>query len=289
MGVLRERMIREMLLRRFSASTQKSYLNAVTGLAKHFWRSPDQLNAQQVQDYLLFLITQRKLAWSTVKVAASGLRFFFSAILARHDITAAIPPSRTSRLLPEILSAEEVLSLLQAADSRKERTLLMTGYGGGLRVSELVHLQVPDLDSRRMMIRVRQGKGNRDRYTLLSVRLLDELRAYWKEYRPALWLFPARDPRRPITARTARRIFMEAKQRAGIRKKGGIHMLRHSFATHLLEAGVDLRTIQILMGHSSIRSTVRYLHLTRKTLDNTRSPLDLLDLSALPPVTEAKP
>jgi site-specific recombinase XerD len=280
-------MIRELQLRGYAAPTQKAYLEAVQGLAKHFLISPDRLTAEQVQDYLLFLMTERKLQWSTVHTIAAGLTFFYTQTLKRPDIALAIPARRTPRRLPEIYSAQELQRLFAAAPPGKPRAVLMTTYGGGLRVSEVIRLQVTDIDGQRRMIRVARGKREQDRYTLLSARLLDELRAYWKIDRPRPWLFPGRDPQRPMSDETARAIFSRAKAKAGIHKRGSLHILRHSFATHLLEAGVDLRTIQILMGHSSITSTAYYLHLTCKTLDQTPNPLDLLDLSQLPAAQEA--
>jgi integrase/recombinase XerD len=281
MGVLRDQMIRELRLRRYASATQKTYLEAVVGLTKHFRIAPDQLSAKQVQDYLLYLMMERKLHWNTVNTICSGLTFFYTQTLKRPDVAAAMPLRRTPRQLPEILSAEELQGLFAAADNQQHRALLMTTYGGGLRVSEVVKLRPRDIDSQRMMIRVVAGKRARDRYTLLSVRLLEELRAYWRAYRPVTWLFPSRNPERPFNDDKAREVFNRAKAKAGIRKAGSIHLLRHCFATHLLEAGVDLRTIQILMGHGSIDSTVWYLHVTRKKLDATQNPLDLLDLSGL--------
>ena len=281
MGVLRDQMIRELRLRRYAPTTQRAYVAAVVGLTKHFGIAPDRLSARQVQDYLLFLMTERKLRWNTVNSICSGLTFFYTQTVNRPDVAAAMPLRRTPRQLPEILSGDELVKLFAAVDNPQHRALLMTTYGGGLRVSEVVKLRPCDIDSQRMMIRVVAGKRAKDRYTLLSVRLLEELRAYWRAYRPLTWLFPARRPEKPFNDDKAREVFNQAKVKAGIRKGGSIHLLRHCFATHLLEAGVDLRTIQILMGHSSIDSTVWYLHLTRKKLDATQNPLDLLDLSGL--------
>jgi integrase/recombinase XerD len=289
MGVLREQMIRELRLRRYAAATQKAYLEAVVGLTKHYRIAPDQLSAQQVQDYLLYLMTERQLHWNTVNTICSGLTFFYSQTLKRPDVAAAMPLRRTPRQLPEILSGKELEALFAAVDHPQHRALLMTTYGGGLRVSEVCKLRPCDIDSQRMMIRVVAGKRSRDRYTLLSVRLLQELRAYWRAYRPPTWLFPGRNPERPFNDDKAREVFNHAKAKAGIRKVGSIHLLRHCFATHLLEAGVDLRTIQILMGHSSIDSTIWYLHVTRKKLDATQNPLDLLDLSGLHNFQEVPP
>lgn len=289
MGELRDRMIRELQLQRFAPASQKTYLEAVVGLTKHFGIAPDQLTARQVQDYLLHLLRQRRLQWNTVNTVCSGLKFFYAKTIGRPDIAVAMPCRRSARRLPEILSAAELEALFAAADNQQHRALLMTSYAGGLRVSEVVRLRPTDIDSQRMMIRIVNSKRARDRYTLLSPRLLQELRAYWKAYRPRTWLFPTRKGDRPFSDDKAREVFNQAKAKAGIRKGGSIHVLRHCFATHLLEAGVDLRTIQILMGHSSITSTVWYLHLTRKTLDRTHSPLDLLDLSQLPSFPEVPP
>jgi len=289
MGVLRDRMLRELQLRRFAPAPPPASLAAVVGLTKHFGIAPDQLTAHQVQDYLLYLMTERCLQWNTVNTIASGLTFFYSQTLHRPDVALALPSRRTPRRLPEILSAAELEALFAAAVNQQHRALLMTTYAGGFRVSEVVRLRPADIDSQRMMIRIVCGKRAKDRYTLLSPRLLHELRAYWQTYRPRTWLFPSRNPDRPFNDDKARAVFNQAKAQAGIRKGGSIHVLRHCFATHLLEAGVDLRTIQILMGHSAISSTVWYLHLTRKTLQGTRSPLDLLDLSQLPSFAEVPP
>jgi integrase/recombinase XerD len=275
-------MIRELQLRRFAPLTHKQYLGVVHRLAKHYRIAPDRLSAKQVQDYLVHLITERRLEWNTINVVASGLKFFYRQVVKRPDIALAIPRRRRPRHLPEVLSAEEVLRLFAAAAQPKERALLMTTYGGGLRVSEVIRLQVTDIDSQRGMIRVR-GKGDRDRYTLLSQRLLKELRAYWLLGRPRPWLFPGGRPGQPLNHNTAREMFNRAKAKAGISKRGSIHMLRHSFATHLLEAGTDLRVIQVFLGHASILTTAMYVHLTPKIRGATRSPLDLLDLSHLPP------
>jgi len=282
-------MIRELQLRRLQPATQKAYLEAVTNLTKHFRIAPDQLSARQVQDYVLYLLTERHLQWNTVNTILSGLTFFYSQTLRRPDVVLAMPCRRSPRRLPEILSAAELEALFAAADTQQHRALLMTTYAGGLRVSEVIHLRPADIDSQRMMIRIVNGKRCRDRYTLLSPRLLDELRAYWRAYRPRTWLFCGRQADQPFADDKARVVFNAAKAKAGIRKGGSIHVLRHCFATHLLEAGVDLRTIQILLGHASISSTVWYLHLTRKTLERTRSPLDLLDLSHLPSFPEVPP
>lgn len=280
MGALKDRMVREMQLRRLAPGTQKLYVHAVAQLVRYYGRSPDRIDAEQVKGYLLHLLTVRRLNWSTVNTAAAGIRFFYTETLGRPDVARAIPPRRTPKRLPQILSPEELERLFAAASNLKHRTLLMSGYAAGLRVSELVRLKVADIDSERMAIRVQQGKGQKDRYTILSERLLAQLRAYWKAFRPYDWLFPGAKSGCHLHPHTAGAVYRQVRDRAGIKKKGGIHILRHCFATHLLEAGADLRTIQLLMGHSSIRTTIGYLQLTRKKLDSTPSLLDLLEVPA---------
>jgi site-specific recombinase XerD len=269
-------MLDEMVLRRFSPRTQGSYLAAVQGLARYYNTAPDLLDPQQIQDYLLYLTVERDLAWSSVNVAVSGLRFFYHATLGWDRLQLFIPPRKRPSPLPEVLSVEDVERLFEAATNPKHQVLLMTTYATGVRVSEAVRLRVSDIDSDRMMVRVEQGKGAKDRYTVLSQRLLEELRAHFRRFRPHNWLFFGTDRSRPLSTSAAQRAFTAAKERAGITRGKGIHTLRHCFATHLLEAGVDVKVIQELMGHSSILTTMRYLQVTRKTITATRSPLDLL-------------
>ena len=278
MTALRQKMIKEMTLRRFSADTQRSYLSAVTGLARYYKQSPEKINSEMIKDYLFHLLQERKLQWSTCNVIVCGLRFFYTRILGIESESLSIPPQKKVRKLPEVLSTEEVESLLTAAGNQKHRTLLMTTYAAGLRVSEVVNLKLGDIDSKRMMIRVRKGKGAKERYTILPKRLLKELRIYWKRYQPSEWLFSGSKPEQPMPKSTAAAIYYSVKKKAGIKRGGGIHTLRHCFATHMLEAGVDLRTIQMLMGHSSIITTVLYLKITRKQISSTQSPLDLLNI-----------
>jgi integrase/recombinase XerD len=277
MGALREQMERQMVLRRMSVRTRQSYSAAVAQLAKHCRRQPDRLTAAEIQSYLLYLIEERKLASSSCNVALHGLRFFYHETLKRPDMQFAIPRARAPQRLPDILSREEIERLFTAANLLKHRVLLMTTYAAGLRVSEVCALKVTDIDSERMTIRVEQGKGAKDRYTLLSPRLLKELRLYWQAHRPKLWLFPAaRDADRPLNAHAAQRMFYAARDQAKITKRCGIHGLRHAFATHLLEAGTDVHTIQRLMGHTDIHTTMRYFHLASQKIAATDSPLELL-------------
>jgi site-specific recombinase XerD len=284
MGALRERMVREMQLREFSASTQTLYLTTLTDLARYHHRAPDTLDGTQVQDYLLYLTRERHLASSSVSVAASAIRFFYTQTVKRPEIAMAIPPRRKPRRLPHILSGEEVGRLLSGLHHPTHRAVLMTTYAAGLRVSEVVRLQLTDLDRERLMIRVDQGKRRTDRYTILSPRLLTELDRYAAGRCLTRWLFPARVGEHPMSPSTAQHIFVAAKARAGIQKPGSLHLLRHAFATHLLEAGVDLRTIQVLLGHASLATTSRYLHVTRQTLSAVQSPFDRLTLSPPPAV-----
>ena len=278
MSMLREKMIDEMKLRGLSSNTQTAYVHAVAGLAKHYNRSPDRIREDEVRAYLLYLTEERKLAWSSCNVAAAALRFFYGATLGLESVQNFIPPRKSHKKLPEVLSTEEVKQLFSVTINPKHRALLMTAYSGGLRVSEIVNLKVTDIDSQRMMIRVRQGKGHKDRYTLLSPCLLAELRRYWSISRSRDWLFPGRDPQKPLSRKSAQLTYTCAAGKAGITKKGGIHILRHAFATHLLEAGVDLHQIQILLGHTSLRTTTCYLHLTAGKLTSIASPLDSLGL-----------
>jgi integrase/recombinase XerD len=277
MGALRKQMDGDLVVRGMSVRTREAYLGAVAGLAKHYGRRPDDITQEEVQNYLLYLIEQRNLAWSSCNIVFQGLKFFYRVTLKRSATQFDIPRARQPQKLPQILSREEVGALIAKTLNLKHRTILMTAYGAGLRLNEICHLRVSDIDSDRMTIRVEQGKGAKDRYTLLSPRLLVELRRYWVAHRPKEWLFTARDVTRPIGEHTVHRIYHAAKARAGIVKHGGIHSLRHAFATHLLEAGVDVHTIQRLMGHGHISTTMRYFHLARKHLAKTTSPLELLE------------
>ncbi len=276
MGELRKQMDGDLVVRGMSVRTREAYLGAVAGLAKHYGRRPDQVSEAEVQQYLLHLIEERKIAWSSYNIVAQGLKFFYRVTLKKSEAQFVIPRARQPQKLPQILSREEIAALIERTHNAKHRAILMTAYGAGLRLNEICHLKVVDIDSDRMTLRVEQGKGAKDRYTLLSPRLLGELRHYWMAYRPAQWLFLSKDPARPIGEHTVHRIYHAAKDRARITKQGGIHSLRHAFATHSLEAGVDIHTIQRLMGHGHISSTLRYFHLARKHLAGTPSPLDLL-------------
>jgi len=272
----------DLVVRGMSVRTREAYLGAVAGLAKHYRRRPDQITAAEVQNYLLHLIEERKLAWSSCNIVAQGLRFFYRVTLKRSETQFDIPRARQPQKLPQILSREEIVALIENTANLKHRAILMTAYGAGLRLNEICRLKLTDIDSDRMTIRVEQGKGAKDRYTQLSPRLLSELRRYWMFYRPKVWLFTSRHGSEPISDGTVDKIYHHAKARARITKDGGIHSLRHAFATHLLEGGVDIHTIQRLLGHNHISTTLRYFHLARKHLTDTPSPLELLERADTP-------
>ncbi|OPX37498.1 MAG: hypothetical protein B1H12_04750 [Desulfobacteraceae bacterium 4484_190.2] len=276
--LLRKQFNDHMILRGFSPKTKDAYIGAVAALAKYYHLSPDNLNNDQIQAYLLHLIKDRKLAWSSVNVAFSGLRCFYTQVLKWDETRFHIPSRPRQKKLPKLLSVEQVNDLLKAVPNIKHRTLLMTVYGGGLRVSEVVRLKPHHIESDRMMIRVEQGKGRKDRYTILPQSLLDQLKAYWKACRPQSWLFFGRDKDKPMPIGTAQRIYYNAKNKTGIKKGNGIHTLRHCFATHLLDQGVDIFTIKQMLGHTALVTTSKYLHTTKEKITAVKSPLDTLDI-----------
>jgi integrase/recombinase XerD len=286
MTPLRQQMQDDMVLHGFAERTQEAYLDAVIAIAKYYHRSPDQISPDEIKQYLLHLITDRHLSSSTTNQAGCALRFLFRVTLKQPDICIQIPLRLTPSKLPELLSRQEVERILSACTSLRHRTILTTIYASGLRVSELCRLKIGDIDSQRMMLRVVNGKGGKDRYTLLSPMLLKTLRTYWQAFRPAEWLFPGGDGSKAISDSQIQRMFYAAKRRALIKKEGGIHSLRHAFATHLLESGVDLHSISRLMGHDHISTTTRYLHMQQQVA-KADSPLDLL--SGLVPVKSKLP
>ncbi|HNB47086.1 MAG TPA: site-specific integrase [Burkholderiaceae bacterium] len=279
MSELRQQMNDAMVLRGFAERTKETYLACVTALARHYRRPPDRLDVAEIQSYLLYLITERKLAYASVNQAACAIRFLFAVVLGRQTEAFEIPMAKVPKRLPQILTRDEVSRLFAHCCTLRARTLLMTTYAAGLRLSEVCTLQLSDIESApdRMCLKVRQGKGGKDRYTLLSPRLLEILREYWRTARPRQWLFPNSGGDGPLCEKTAQRMYHAARHAANIRHGGGIHTLRHAFATHLLEAGVDIHTIQRLLGHGHVSTTMRYFHLARSHLTGTASPLDLLD------------
>ena len=281
---LRKMMLEELQRRNYSAITTRNYLRAVSDFAKHFGKSPDKLGPNELRTYQAYLLQERKLTPGTVINQVAALRFFFVKTLKRHQFREFLPYPRDRRRLPTVLSREEVARLIDAAGTLFRRTLRMTLYPTGMRRSELACLKVSDIDSQRMILRVVEGKGGKDRDLPLSPALLETLREYWRWRMPKTYLFPSRDPRRgpeqPISDKTVWIACNEAAHRAGIRKRVTPHTLRHSWATHLLEAGTDLRTIQVLLGHGDLETTAQYLHLSQRHLQMVTNPLDGLVLSS---------
>jgi site-specific recombinase XerD len=280
MTPLCRRMLDDMELRNFSPHTIDAYLRNVAQFAQHFHTPPDRLGPEHIRTYQQFLIQDKQVAWPTFIQTVSALRFFYDKTLGRPGMVAYIPYPKRPKKLPVILSKDEVTALLMAPQNLKHRAILATLYATGMRVSELCQLQGTDIDSKRMVIHVRQGKGQRDRLVMLSEELLPLLRRYWALYQLQSWLFPGPRVTEPITRHGVGFICHKAGQAATLTKAVHPHMLRHAFATHLLERGVDLRRIQVLLGHASLRSSGRYLHVAATAVYHTTSPLDALDLPA---------
>jgi len=273
---LRQRMIDDMTVRNFASNTMLCYLKQVSYFAQHFGRSPERLGPEEIRTYQIYLAKERRLGISSRTVAVSALRFLYHVTLKQDRVIEMIPFPKQEHRLPVILSPEEVLRLLEAAPSFSHRVIFSTMYGTGVRVSEALHLRVPDIDSQRRMIRIEQGKGHQDRYVPLSPKLLELLRTYWRTVRPQQWLFPGQDPHQPLGREAVGKAVTRASQRAGLSKDPSPHSLRHAYAVHLLEAGADLRKIQLLLGHHSLATTARYLGLATHVVCGTTSPLDLL-------------
>ncbi len=277
MGRLHDQMKRDLELKNYSPKTRSCYLASVKSFALHFHRSPEELGDQEIREYLHYLIKDKKVSQSAVNQTYSALKFFYETTLKRDWNGFRIPRAKMSKRLPVVLSQQEIQALFSVIRNLKHRAILMTVYSAGLRLNEVIHLKVSDIDSQRMMIRVQQGKGDKDRYTLLARRTLDILREYWRAYRPRDWLFYSRSFERPLSSRSVQVVFDRAVHQSGIEKPASVHTLRHSFATHLLEAGTDLYHIQHLLGHKTPKTTAIYLHLSRKDLVSVTSPIDLLE------------
>lgn len=282
MSPLRRRMIEDMTVRNLSPATQRSYLHAVAKFSRHFGRSPDRLGLEEVRAYRVHLVATG-ISWPSLNQIVCALRFFYGVTLGCGEIPERIPYAREPRKLPLVLSADEVVRFLEAVPSLKTRVALTTAYAAGLRASEAVGLKVGDIDSGRMVIRVEQGKGGKDRYVMLSTQLLGILRSSWRLARPKTWLFPGRDESKPIDVQVLHAACRSAGAAAGLAKRVTVHTLRHSFATHLLESGTDIRIIQVLLGHSNLSSTALYTRVSSRLLRQTQSPLDRLRLEVTPP------
>ena len=290
MTPLRQRMLEDMQIRNLAENTQGSYVRHVSCFARHFGRSPAKLGVDDIRAYQLYLTKEKGLAASSITVATAALRFLYTVTLKRGwNVARVIPTPKRPQTLPVILSPEEVQHFLIGVTGRKPRTVLTVCYAAGLRISEAIALTPADIDSQRMTIRVEQGKGRKDRYVMLSERLLTILREWYRLARPKTWLFPGASPGQPITRAAVAHACKAARKRSGLRKPVTAHSLRHAFAVHLLEQGTDLRTIQLLLGHRSLETTARYLRMATSKICSTRSPLDLLPQPPPPQPEEPPP
>lgn len=276
MTPLRERFVHDLTIRNYSPKTITLYTQALIGLARYFGRSPDQISLEEIRRYQIHLVNERRVSPSTLNGFVAAVRLFQRVTLGREQLAERIAYAKRPKALPVVLSREETVRFFDALPNPRERLVLMTAYSAGLRISEVVRLRVEDIDSQRMLIRIRQGKGRKDRYVPLSDVLLDWLRSWWRVTRADGWLFTAQDHQRPMCTRTLQRACRRAARRAGLKKKVTPHTLRHSCATHLLEGGADLRTIQMLLGHASLKTTVIYTHVSAAQLRAAGSPLDRL-------------
>ena len=279
---LRQRMIDDMTFRNMSPSTHKVYTYAVANFSTFHGRSPDKLGIEDVREYRLHLIA-RGLKANSINPIIGALRFFYGTTLGRKDIADKLPFARKEDTLPAVLSQDEVLRLLKAESNLKMRTAYTAIYAAGLRVSEVVALTITDIDSTRKVIHIRQAKGRKDRYVMLSEQLLIILRDYWRRTHPPHWLFPGPNQSRPVTTRSVQRAFRNAADAAGLDDNVTVHTLRHSFATHLLEQGVDIRVIQDLLGHRNINTTTRYARVAVNMIRQVESPLEALRMELVPP------
>ncbi|MGD0230937.1 MAG: site-specific integrase [Nitrososphaerales archaeon] len=271
---LKRRMIEDMQLRGLSPHTQEAYLMRVTLFARHFKKNPDKLGEEEIRAYLLHLVNVKHVSYGVFNITYYALKFVFEVTLKRPWEMKKLPHPKKPQRLPVILDRGEVQKLLSVTTNVKHKAMLMMAYGSGLRVSEVARLKVSDIDSARMTVMVREGKGRKDRYAILSKVALDTLTRYLRQYRPTSWLFPGVIPGRPITTSSIGLVIKAARKRAGIAKRATMHSLRHAFATCLLEAGTDLRRVQLLLGHRSLKTTAIYLHVSRKDLGTIVSPLD---------------
>jgi integrase/recombinase XerD len=276
MSELRQQMLADLRIRNYAERTQEIYITRVAEMARHFRRSPEELTKEEVRGYLRYLKEERRVSRSAFAQAVGGLRFLYRVTLDRPELIPHLPYPRLKRRHPVVLSTEEVVGLLRAIGNLKHRTVAMVLYGAGLRITEALALELRDVDSARMVLTVRHGKGDRDRQVALSGVLLEALRVYWRVYRPSSWLFPGQKADQPLGPSTIQRAVKAARLKAKIPKPATPHTLRHSYATHLMEAGTDLRVIQTLLGHGSLRTTQVYTHVATERVRATRSPLDAL-------------
>jgi len=274
MGKLRDQMLAELQLRGLTPRTQKTYLREVRNLAKYFNKSPEELGESEIKEYLLHLLKEKKLSDGTFRFYYSGLKFLYKHTLKREWVVEKIRCPKRKIKLPVVFDLSEVEALFSVTTNLKHKAILMITYSSGLRISEAARLKISDIDSKRMMVRIQQGKGGKDRYSILSHTALECLRQYWREYHPKDWLFEGQKKGKHISISSIRQVFCDAKKRAGITKPASVHTLRHSFATHLVEAGTSLHHVQLLLGHRSPNTTTVYLHVSRLNLAQVTSPLD---------------
>lgn len=282
---LRQRMIEDLTIRNYSPRTIDIYVERVAKFAQHFGQPPDRLGPDEIRAFQLFLVQTKKTSWAQLNQTVCALRFFYKVCLGQAWMIEHVPFPRQPRRLPVVLSRQEVAALFEAVTNLKHRTILMTLYASGARLSEGLALRVADVDSGRMLLRLEQGKGAKDRYVPLSRTLLGQLRRYWKHYHPLGWLFPSTEPERPLTGSAVQKVCTRAADKAHLGKRVSPHTLRHTFATHLLEAGTDLKTIQVLLGHRHLNTTSRYLHVAAASAGGRQHALDLL----APVQTQATP
>jgi integrase/recombinase XerD len=281
MGKLHDRMRDDLTLRAYSPHTSRAYLRCMRQFAKHFMRSPEEMGESEVRSFLLHLVRDRKASPATQYMFVNALKFFYSVTLKRAEQVKDIPYPKRPKTLPVILSQEEVLSVFKAIRSLKYKAIIATAYAAGLRISEVCGLRIADIDSQRMRLHIRSGKGKKDRYVMLAESLLELLRQYYKAVRPkGEYLFPGQNPSRPISTTAVSLILRRVMHETGLSKKVTMHTFRHCFATHLIEAGTDIRILQVLLGHSSIRTTIRYTHITDRLVQKLVSPLDMIPLSS---------
>jgi integrase/recombinase XerD len=278
MGQFKEKMIRSLKTSGMSIYTQKAYLSAMRFFIGYYMKSPDQLGLEEIQKYHLHLIEDKNLSPKTINVYMAGVKFFYEMCLKREFKYGDIPRMKAPRTVPEILSQDEICKLINGAKKIKHKAVIATMYAGGLRAHEVLHLTHHDIDSNRMMIHVKKGKRSKERYTLLSESVLKLLRQYWVEDKgdKSLWLFPGQDPKEPMSYSGLRSFFQKAKKRAGLKSKASVHNLRHAFATHLLEMGVNIRLIQILLGHGCLSTTAIYTRVAKSSFSEIKNPLDVV-------------
>ncbi|HEY9073632.1 MAG TPA: site-specific integrase [Desulfobaccales bacterium] len=281
MGKLHDQMKEDLLLKAYSPHTMRSYLRCARHFAKHYMRPPEEMGEQEVRDFLLFLVRDRKASPATLDMYVNALKFLYNITLKRPEVVKGISHPKRPKTLPVILSPEEVLQIFAAIRSVKHKAIIATAYAAGLRISEVCGLRITDIDSQRKRIHVRSGKGKKDRYVMLGESLLTLLRQYFQKVRPkGAYLFPGYNPQRPICTTAVSQVLRKVVRQTGLTKKVSMHTMRHCFATHLLEAGTDIRILQVLLGHSSIRTTQRYTQITDRLLQKLVSPLDMIQTTS---------